>query len=109
MLLNNLLLNFIHSLIFMPTFPPGRVAQTAALGGFGIAHSQQQLQIILLAAHQDRTKQGLRCSHSTWCLNKLWADFPWVSQQDLLRQSSVEHSGQNNLATISRFGEVAQR
>jgi len=25
-----------------------------------------------------RTKQGRRCSHTTWSLDKLWAAFPWV-------------------------------
>jgi len=51
--------------IFMPAFLPGRVAGEAALGGLGIPHGQQQIQIIPLVPHQDGTKQGLRCSHST--------------------------------------------
>jgi len=31
-----------------------------------IPHGQQQFQVILLASHQDGTKQGRRCSHATW-------------------------------------------
>jgi len=53
------------SLIFMPAFPLRRVAAVATHGGFGIPHGQQQFQIVLLAPHQDGTKQGRRCSHST--------------------------------------------
>ena len=32
-------------------------------------------QIVPLAPHQDGTKQGWRCSHSTWSLDDLWAAF----------------------------------
>ena len=50
--------NLIHSFIF--TFPLGSVAGTAALRGLEIPHGQQQFQVILLAPHQDETKQGWR-------------------------------------------------
>ena len=62
----------------MPAFPLGRVAGPAALGGLEIPHGEQQFQVILLAPHQDGTKQGRRCSHSTWSLGELWAAFSWV-------------------------------
>jgi len=51
--------------IFMLAFPLGRVAVTAALEGLGIPHGQQQFQMVLLAPHQDETKQGRRCIHYT--------------------------------------------
>jgi len=53
------------SFIFKHAFPLGRVAAVAALEGLGIPHGQQQFQIVLLAPHQDETKQGRRRSHST--------------------------------------------
>ena len=31
--------------------------------------------IVLLAPHQDETKQGRKCNHSTWCLDDPWARF----------------------------------
>jgi len=40
------------------SFRLGRVAGATALGGLGILHSQQQFHIVLLATHQDGTKQG---------------------------------------------------
>ena len=52
----------IHLLIFVPSFPLGRVAGAEALGGPGIPHDQQQSQIVLLATHQDGIKQGRRCT-----------------------------------------------
>jgi len=53
------------SFIFMPDFPLRRVAEATVPGELGIPHGQQQFQIVLLAPHQDRTKQGWRCSNST--------------------------------------------
>jgi len=53
------------SFIFMLAFRLGEIAGATALGGLGIPHSQQQFQIVLLAPHQDETKQGWRCSYST--------------------------------------------
>jgi len=53
------------SFIFMPAFPLGRVAGATTLRGRGIPHGQQQFQTVLMAPHQDGTKQGRRCSHST--------------------------------------------
>jgi len=49
----------------MSAFPFGRVAGAAALGGLDIPHVQQQLQIVLLAPHQDGTKQGWRLVNPT--------------------------------------------
>jgi len=49
----------------MLAFPLGRVEGAAALGGHGIPYGQQLIQIVLLAPHQDETKQGWRYSHST--------------------------------------------
>jgi len=65
----------IHSFIFVSAFPLERVAGAAALGGPEIPHDQQQSHIVMLAPHQDGTKQGRRCSHAT--LDDLWAAFPW--------------------------------
>jgi len=53
------------SFIFMPDFPLRRVAGETSTGELGIPHGQQQFQIVLLAPHQDGTKQGRRCSYST--------------------------------------------
>jgi len=68
----------IHSLIFVSAFPLGAVAWEAAPRGPEILHDQQQFQIVQLDPHQDRTKQGRRCSYATCCLDKLCAAFPWV-------------------------------
>jgi len=56
----------------MPTFSLGRLAGAAVLGGFGIPHGQQKFHIVLLAPHQDQTKQGRRCSHFTYCIGLQW-------------------------------------
>jgi len=66
------------SYMFMSAFPLGRVTGTAPPGGLGIPHGQQQFQIVLLAPHQNGTKQSLRLSHFTLALDELWAAFPWV-------------------------------
>jgi len=81
------------SFIFLPTFPLGRVAGAAALGRLEIPHDQEQSQIILLAQHQNGTKQGRRCYHSTWSLGEHLAAFPWFSQQDLPSQTLLGLSG----------------
>jgi len=57
----------------MASFLLGRVAGAATLGELEIPHGQQHVQVILLALHQNGTKQGRRCSHSTWSLDDLWA------------------------------------
>jgi len=49
----------------MPDFPLGRVAGATSTGELGIPYVQQQFQTVLLAPHQDGTKQGRRCSYST--------------------------------------------
>jgi len=61
-----------NSFIFVPTYPLERVAGAASLGGLEIPHDQQQSQIVLFIPHQDGTKQGWRCSHSTWSLGDQW-------------------------------------
>jgi len=66
------------SFIFMPALPSGRVTGATAGGGLGIPRGQKQFQIVLLVPHQHGTKQGRKCSHSTWALNNLWAAFSWV-------------------------------
>jgi len=82
------------SFTVMPAFPLGKVEGATALGGRGIPHGQQQVQIVLLAPHQDRTKQGRRrCSHSTDALDNFAPLFRGFSQQDLSRQSFLGHSG----------------
>jgi len=67
-----------HSFIFVPTFPFRRDAGPSTTGGPKIRRDQQKSQIVLLAPHQDGTKQGRRCSRATWSSDKLWAAFPWV-------------------------------
>jgi len=67
----------IDLLIFVPGFPLGRVVGVAALGGPEMPHDQQKFQIVLVAQHQDGTKQSWRCSHSTWSLNKPLAASRW--------------------------------
>jgi len=64
------------SFIFMPAFPhwEGRRGN----GPWNTSRSTAQFQIVLLAPHQDRTKEGRRCSHSTWSLDDIWVVFPWV-------------------------------
>jgi len=64
--------------IFVPAFPLGRVAGPAAIAGLKIPHSQQQSQIVLLAPHQDETKQGWRYNYSTWFMGELLVALPWV-------------------------------
>jgi len=68
----------IHLLIFVTAFLFSRVTGAAASEGPEISHDRQQSQEALLAPHQDGTKQGRRCSHSTWSLDELWAAFLWV-------------------------------
>jgi len=91
-------------------FPLGRVARAAALGGLALPQGQQSL-IVLLAAHQDGTKQGPKCSHDTKSLDDLWAAFPWVKPAGLassnLREAFWTH-GRINVAGSSLFGDVAR-
>jgi len=62
----------IHPFIFMPAFPLGRVTRAASPGGLEIRHSQQWFQVILLAPHQDGTKQGWGCSPpGPWTTSRL--------------------------------------
>jgi len=49
----------------MPDFSLGRVAGAAALGGLEIPLGFLQVLMVLLAPHQDGTKQGPRSNHST--------------------------------------------
>jgi len=81
------------SLIFMPAFPLWRVAGAAALGGLGIPDDQQHFQIVLLAPHQDGTKQGRRCSHYIGPWKTSGPLSRGLSQKDLPRQYFMGHSG----------------
>jgi len=56
----------------------GEKRGAAPLGWPEIPHDQQHSRIVLLAPHQDGTKQGRWCSHTTWSLDELWAAFPWM-------------------------------
>jgi len=69
---------FIYSFIFTPTFPLGRVAAAVAPGVLEIPHGFQQPLIAPLALHQNRTKKGRICNHTTWSLVNFWAAFPWI-------------------------------
>jgi len=57
--------NVIHFIHFHARFSSREVAGAPALGELKIPHGQQQFQIVLLAPHQDETKQGRRCRLST--------------------------------------------
>ena len=65
----------IHSFIFTPAFPLRSVAGAVGQGGLEIPLGQQQSLIVLLASHQDGTKKGRRCNHTTRSLVDLWAAF----------------------------------
>ena len=94
------------SFFFMPDFPPGRVAGAAFTGELGMPHGQQQFWIVLLAPHQDGTKQGRRCSYLTQALDDIWVAFHGFNQQgefhrcELCRE--VSHQGRNKRGTMPR-------
>ena len=96
----------------MSAFPLARVAGTEAPGGLEAHHDQPKSLIVLLVPYQDGTKQGRRCSHSTWSLVDFWPAFPCMGVASricfaYLSWSILAHSG-TNTAVISLFGEVAQ-
>jgi len=64
------------SFLCMPGFPLRRVAGATSTGELVIPHGQQQFQIVLLAPHQDGTKQGRRCNYTTR---------PWTTSGSLSR------------------------
>jgi len=95
----------------MPTFPLARAARATDLGGLGTPHGQQPFQIVLLALHQDGTKQGRRCSHSTWSLDDLWVAFPLVWPVGLASpvfRWAFWTNGRTHVTMISQFGEVVR-
>jgi len=47
-------------------------------GRLEIPHDFQQSLIVLLAPHQDETKQGRRYNRASWSLDDLWVAFLWV-------------------------------
>jgi len=49
-------------------FLSGGSRGTSPIGGPEIPRGFQQHLIVLLASHQDGTKQGRRCNHATWAL-----------------------------------------
>jgi len=57
--------NVIHFIHFHARFSSREGRRARALGGLKIPHGQQKFQIVLLAPHQDETKQCRRCSYST--------------------------------------------
>jgi len=62
-----------HLITRILPFPLWRVAGTAAQEGLEPSHGQQQSQMVLLAPHQDMTKQGQRYNHYCWFLHDIWA------------------------------------
>ena len=70
-------------------------------------HTFQQSQTVLLALHQDGTKQGRRCSHSTWSLDDSRPLSSGCSQQDLSRKSFLGHLGTWWNHSSSLFGYLA--
>ena len=67
--------------IFIAPFPLKRVAGTADLGGLENCNSRFSAISYSFAAklfpHQDGTKQGRKCIHSTWSFLAPWAVYPW--------------------------------
>jgi len=61
-------LNFIHSFIFTTSFLLEKVTGAADLEGLEKPHVFQQLLVVRLAPHANRTKQDRRCHHFTWSL-----------------------------------------
>jgi len=97
----------LHTFIFAPAFPLGRVAREAALG-LEIPHSFQQNLAVVLALHQDGTKQGRRYIHATWPLVSFWPAFLWVLPAGLASPNSHRSSLSRDrmiVAEIFRFGE----
>jgi len=90
--------SFIHSFPSAP-FLWGELRGQQPQEGSKYLKIFQQFQIVLLAPHQDvaphqdGTKQGWRCSHSTWSLDDSGPLSRGCSQQDLPRQSSLGHLG----------------
>jgi len=77
-----------YSFIFTSAFPLGRVVGAAALEGLEISHGLQQFLIVLLAPHQNGTKQRRRFNHSTWSMFSISGLLSrGCSQQDLPRHS----------------------
>ena len=70
--------SYFHSLIFIPAFTLRIAAGQQPYGELKIPHGQEQFQMVLLARNQDGTKQGRRCSNSTWSVDDFWAAFSWV-------------------------------
>ena len=100
-----------YSLLVISAFPLWKVVAQAALGGHEICHDQQQSQIVLLAPHQDWTKQGRRCSHCTWPLVDL-AALRWVSPPGLASPTFPEafwSRGRTIAAEMSLFQEVTRQ
>jgi len=46
------------------------MVEIIALGGLELPH---EFQVVLLAPHQDVSKQAPRCGHPTWSLVDIWA------------------------------------
>jgi len=101
----------IHSLTFTPSYPLGRVAETASLGGLDIPHGQKQSQRVRLPPHQEWPKQSRRCNHSTWYLHDLWAVSRKYSKTCLANLTwDILGKCRTNVAGIFRFGvEVARK
>ena len=103
---------FIH---FIRAFVMGRMVGAAAPGGLEIPHGFQQSQIVLLAAHQDGTKEGRRCRRFIYFLDDFWAAFPWVycvanrTLVSLIFPGTFWSYGRSNVAEISRFKREVAR
>jgi len=68
---------FIHSFSFLLFLWGGSRGQQS-LEDSKYLTINSNLGIVLLALRQGGTKQGRRCSHSTWSLDDLLAAFSWV-------------------------------
>jgi len=88
-----------HCSLSTTAFPVGRITGATTLGGLEIPHAFEQSVVVLLAPHEDRTKQGphedgtkhIITPHGPW-----WSSRPLsraCSQQDFPLQPFQGHSG----------------
>ena len=82
--------SFIHS--FHIAFPLENVAWTATSGEFEIPLGQQQLQMVLLASHQDESNLGRIGNHSTWSFGRPLDRFFTGVRQDVPQLFFLEYS-----------------
>jgi len=94
----------------MPAFPLGRSLGNIARRTWNTSWSTA-ISDSSAGSSLRRTKQGRRCTHSTWSLDDLWAAFPWVWPAELALPvfcGTFWTHDRTNVAVICQFGEVVQ-